>query len=106
MARCVAAIFNLAERRLFNSAAIYGNGTPCVKSATRRRVDRSRHVTAEDDTLLLRGRIRYGHCPQQCLCVGVFGGSADLSARSHFDELAEIHDSDPGRNVLDHRYRM
>jgi hypothetical protein len=82
MARCVAAIFNLAKRRLIDFAAIDSDGTPCVESTTGRRVYRRRNVTAQKDTLLLRGGIGYRDCPQQCLRVGVFRIGTNLRASS------------------------
>src|SRR5215831_11918504 len=60
-------IRDLPERRLFNLASIDSYGTSGVESTSRRRINGSRHIAAQNDPLFFRGWIRYRHGLQQCL---------------------------------------
>ena len=76
-----------------------------VEVAARRRVDRARHVAAEDDPLapLLDHRVRNRHGGEQRLGVRVQRLIVEIVAGRHLHDLAEVHHGDAVGDVLDDR---
>src|SRR5262245_16599022 len=97
------AIRKPSQRWLFYFAAVDRNGASGMKSAAGWRIDGRRDITFKHNPLFLCGGIRNGNRAQQRLRVRVFWRQTDLLARSHFDELAEIHHTDAGGDVFDYR---
>ena len=72
-----------------------------MEAAPGGRVDRARHVTAQNDPLLLEAGVRLGHRRQQRLGIGVLRPQEQVGAVADFDDLAEIHHGDAVTDVLD-----
>src|SRR5215471_6579930 len=102
MAGHIPAVFNLAEWRLLNTAAIDGNRAARVESATRRWIDRRRDIAPQNHPLPAACRIRNWDGAQQSLRVGVFWRRANLAAGSDLHQFAEIHHANPTGNMCDH----
>ena len=96
----------LAERakfRLLCPAAIEHVGASGMESATARRIDRARHVALEDDRVADGSGLWHRHGREQSLGVGMPRRGEYLLSGPHLDDLAEIHDGDTMRHVLDDR---
>ena len=62
---------NLPQHGLFPGAAVEGIGAAGVEAAARGRVDRARHIPAQDDALFRRIRVGHRHRREQRLGIGV-----------------------------------
>ena len=92
------------QRRLGRLADVGGEPAARVEPAAGRRVDGAGHVALEHD-LLAGGRqvgVGDGHGRQQGLGVGVHRPLVQLLGRRDLDDLPQVHDRDPVRDVPDH----
>ena len=89
-------IADIPERRFFHTAFGHGVRAARVEAAAGWRIDRVRHVAAEDDALaiLLDVRVRLRHSGQQGLRVGMQRIAEQLVLRRDLHDLAEVHDDD------------
>src|SRR5690606_30051723 len=86
----------------FNSRAFLDSyRAPSSKSASRRRVDRRRDVTREDNAFTLLFRVGMRDRGKQGLCVRVQRAEIELLRCGYLDDLSEIHYGDAIRNMLD-----
>ena len=96
----------LSEGRLADLAFFLHVRTSRVKAASRRWSQRRRHITSKPHNvcfpLTTRHWIWNGTRCEQRLRVGVKGFVIDLGRRSDLHEFAEIHDTYPRRDVLNH----
>src|SRR5882757_2703738 len=103
MARRPVIAFSRSKLRLLAPAAIEHVGTSCVETASAGWIDRAWYVALQDDRLAGGPRLRYRHRREESLGVGMPGRAEDLLPGRHLDDLAEIHDGDTVRHVLDDR---
>src|SRR3981189_1893759 len=89
--------------RLLRPAAIEHEWTPCVEAASARWIDRTRHIALQDHRGADRPGLRHRYGREQRLGVGMLRRGEDLLPGRHLDDLAEIHDCDTVRHVLDDR---
>src|SRR5438552_7319164 len=95
---------NLAQRRDLARAALDRDRTARMEDASRRRIERARHLAAEHHALArgLHLRIRDRDRGEQGLRVGVLRILVELAALGDLHDLAEVHDRDPVGDVADH----
>src|ERR1700690_1042505 len=74
-----------------------------MEAATLRRIDGTRYIALKDDARSRRSWLGDRHRGEQCLGVGMFRRSENLSLTPYLDDLAEIHHRHPMRHVLDDR---
>ena len=103
MAGRVSTAFDLPQRRLFDFAAINGDGTPRVESAAGGRIDRRWDIAFQDYSLFLRSGIRNWNSAEERLRVWMCRIGANLLARADLNQLSEIHHANASRNVLNNR---
>src|SRR3954447_10762660 len=101
MTRHPLAVFGRPQLRLFRPAAIEHVWTPGVEAATAGRIDRARYVALQDDRVANGPGLRHRHGRQQRPGVGMLWRGEDLLPWRHLDDLAEIHDGNTVRHVLD-----
>src|ERR1700682_2554657 len=89
--------------RLLRPAAIEHEWTSGVETASAGWIDRARHVALQDHRSAGGARVRHRHRREQGLGVGMLRRGEDLLPGRHLDDLAEIHDCDTVRHVLDDR---
>src|SRR5262245_50364748 len=94
---------DLLEHLFVRRARRNAKGTPGVEAAPRRRVDRARHVTLEQDPLALHGRIGNRHRRQERLGIRMARVGVELLRRRDLDDLAQVHHCHARRDVLDDR---
>src|SRR5215470_13311551 len=74
--------------------------TTCMEMAALRWVDRTRHISFEDDPFFLDRRIRNGHSRKQRFGIGVLRIFIQLFTGSELDNLAEVHHCHPVTNMF------
>src|SRR5260370_2274707 len=84
-------------------AAIEYVWTAGVEAASAGWMDRARHVALEDNRVADGSGLRHRHGREQSLGVGMPRRGEDLLPSRYLDDLAEIHDRDTVRHVLDDR---
>src|SRR6476659_8264489 len=96
------------QNRAFLPASVGGEGATRMEAATLRRVDRARDVAGEYDALALAGLSEVGlrHRRDQGLGIGVAGLGEDVTGAAEFDDRAQIHDRDAGRDLAHHAQIM
>src|SRR5439155_14785267 len=72
-----------------------------VEVAAGRRADGARHVAFQEDPLALDLRVRDGHGREERLRVGMTGVRVEILGPGDLHDLPQVHDGDPGRDVLD-----
>src|SRR5215203_3290897 len=98
----------LDERRLLGSADFLRLPAPGVEPACRRWRDRAGYVTGQQNPLplLAASSVRHRHGRHQRDCVGMHGRAVQRLRVGQLDDLAEIHDGHPIRDVAHHRQVM
>src|SRR6185436_20757878 len=92
--------------RLKLGAARLGKRATSSKAATGRRLNRGRNVSGQRQPISSARGIGNRYRRKQRASVRMKRIVKYLAARPYFDELAEIHDADPSRYVLDYRQPM
>ena len=101
MARAPVVGLDLAQGRDGLVAALNLGEAAAREAASRRRVDRARHVAFQDDALALLVRIDRGDGGEQRLSVGRQRVVVQRPLRSDLHHLAQVHDADAVGDVLD-----
>src|ERR1700712_2234125 len=92
-----------SKLRFLGPAAIEDVGTARVEAASAGWIDWARHITHEDDWVADKSGLRHRHRREQSPRVGMPRRGEDLLPSRHLDDLAEIHDRDTVRHMLDDR---
>ena len=97
------AIAAIGERGAFRGALLGGVAAAGTERAAGRHIERTRHVAGEDDALpLARGlRVRDGDGGEQRLGIRMDGVLVQVVRVRNLDHLAEVHDGDALRDVMD-----
>src|SRR5262245_31938281 len=90
------------QNRLFRSAARLRVRAAGTKAAARGRRERARHVALQHHAPLARRRIGHRDRGKQRLGVGMARLREQVLLGRLLDDLAEVHDCDARRDVLDH----
>src|SRR5439155_17101339 len=77
--------------------------TSRMKNAAAGRIERRRDVAFQQDSTLVNGRVRNRDCRQKSLCIWMQRIGVESTTVGKLHDFAEIHDSDAGGDVLDHR---
>ena len=93
----------VGERGALYGALLGGVAAAGTERAAGRHIERTRHVAGEDDALpLARGlRIRDGDGGEQRLGIRMDGVLVQIVRVRNLDHLAEVHDGDALRDVMD-----
>src|SRR5215470_3743561 len=101
LARNPVARRDLVQHLLVLRARRHAQAAARVEAAARRRIDRARHVTLEQDALALQRGVRNRHRGEQRLGVGMLGIGVQLLRRRDLDDLAQVHHGHARADVLD-----
>ena len=93
---------DLLHERLLRTALLRRIGTPRVKTAARRQIDRTRNLAGEQLGILAApGRIRSRNRIDQEPCIGMQRPEEHLLGFTAFAELPKEHDADPVCDIPD-----
>src|SRR4051812_5233306 len=94
---------HFADRRLFGAAALRRIWTARMEAASRRWIDRTRHVAGQDHAQALETGIRHRDGREQRLGVGMLRIPEERMLVRELDNAPEVHDGDAMADVLDDR---
>ena len=105
MARDEVAVALIGKDRVDLLANIHHIRAACMEMAPRSRIDRTGHVTSEDDALAFScdHRIRNGNRGEQCFGIRMEGIFVERIPVSQLDDLAQVHHGDAVGNVTYNR---
>src|SRR5688572_26106436 len=103
MTRRSASISKSPHQGFLNRAATFRNRTARMETTAGRRIERCGYVALQNDPFFFHLRIGYENSADQGLGIRVPGSPTYLFCRSDFNELSQIHHSDPSGEFLDHR---